>query len=256
MREVVVGGKYFNSVEEACKAYNLECSKIKMKLNNGWSYDEAFGLVEKNNRSHEYLDVYTINGVEYSSIKEACTCIGINYNTVIKRLSRGWSFDEAFGIVHRNKRGGVGKPLVIKGIRFNSRLEAAEHYGVDISSLYTRVNLGWSVEEALGIKDRKRKGLKSITVGENTYESIASACRDLGVDRGLVNCRLKNGWSIDEAFGIVERQKRYSVVVGGKNYNSISEACRDLGVHYQTVRHRVRKGWSIDEAFGLVDRKK
>ena len=46
----------------------------------------------------------TVEGKTFNSIKEACKYYNLEYNTVYDRLNRGWSVEEAFELVPRQKK--------------------------------------------------------------------------------------------------------------------------------------------------------
>ena len=62
MTRIRVENRMFKSKEEAAKFYNLKPSTVKWRLNNGWSIEETFELVDRNTNS------YPFNEKNYKSI--------------------------------------------------------------------------------------------------------------------------------------------------------------------------------------------
>lgn len=101
---VTVRGVEYGTLAGACRAYNLNVNTVKHRLYRGWSVDEAFELQERiNNCSRFEGNQLVIKGVPYRSVKSYCDRNGLVYMRVMKRLSRGWSLEEALGLTSRRK---------------------------------------------------------------------------------------------------------------------------------------------------------
>ena len=261
--EITVNGKTFKSFSEACRYYNLNYSMVWNRLNKGWTIEEAFGLIEK--EFHHHRKEITLNGKTFNSIIEATKYYNLNTNLVQKRLSRGWTNEEAFGLVKRKgkrKYGNKRKQITIEGRTFNSINEAVKYYNLNYNKVWSRLNKGWTIEEAFELVQRKRKygDQREITVGGKTFTSIAEAARYYNIDNIKINNRLNRGWSIEEAFELVKKEnnkgkKGKPITLEGKTFDSIAEACRYYNLALSTVNARLNKGgWTNEEAFGLVER--
>ena len=83
------------------------------------------------------------------------------------------------------------------------------------------------------------------------YNSLVELCESYGVNYALFSSRIANGWSVDEALGLEERNKskKGTLVVEGLNGEiSLAEFCRDMNVSYSVVRNRIKKGYTLEEA--------
>ena len=206
-KEITIEGKTFKSVKEACKYYDLEKEyhTIIYRLNSGWSVEDAFGLyIEMNYKNGRSI---VIDGNSFISIKEACDYYDLDYEKVRHRISNyGWSIEEAFELKQRDKS---NKPITVEGKTFKSIKEACEFYNLsDITTIYSRLNNGWSIEEAFELKLRSKSN-KPITIEGKTFKSIRQACKYYNLNYKKVIHRLHNyGWTIEEAFELVPRQKR------------------------------------------------
>ena len=98
---------------------------------NGWSIEEAFELVERNNNRKPI----TIEGKTYKSINEACRHYNISYSTIYGRLKMGWSKEEAFGLVERDDN---YRSIDLEGKHFNSIKDACKYYNKDYDRPYIR----------------------------------------------------------------------------------------------------------------------
>ena len=99
-RSIVIDGNSFISIKEACDYYDLDYDKVRSRLNNGWTIEEAFEFVERDDSCRSV----NLEGKHFNSIKEACKYYNLEYNTVYDRLNRGWSVEEAFELVPRQKK--------------------------------------------------------------------------------------------------------------------------------------------------------
>lgn len=76
--------------------------------------------------------------------------IGIDYRTITKRLSMGWTFEEATTI----RVGGKAKYKTKKGETLG---EISRNTGISRATLYDRIKRGWTVEEAVNIPIGKKR---------------------------------------------------------------------------------------------------
>ena len=73
--------------------------------------------------------------------------------------------------------------------------EWSETVGINRSTIYTRLQRGWSVERALTMSTRNTRLL---TLDGET-KSLAEWSRDIGIDRTTIRDRLRLGWSVERA---------------------------------------------------------
>ena len=70
---------------------------------------------------------------------------------------------------------------------------------------------------------------KTLTINNETYESIASAAREFGISRKLLSNRLQKGWTPEQAVGLepkpnnLGRGKSRAVEIDGVRFKSIKE---------------------------------
>ena len=200
----------------------------------------------------------TVKGKTFKSINEACRYHNVSSSNVNRRLNDGWSIEEAFGFVKR--KNSKYKDIILEGVYYESIKEACRWYLLDYDNVKNRLNrLGWTLEEAFELveRDKENKGTsKPITIKDKTFKSFKEACRYYKLNSSIVSGRLKTGWSIEEAFGLViKKDGGYKpVTVDGKTFRSVGEASRYYNVDYDKARKRINSGWTNEEAFELVPR--
>ncbi len=151
------------------------------------------------------------------------------------------------------------KKVTIDGKHYPSRTDAAAAFGVKLGTVNFRLRNGWSIEEAFGAKPgpRSQKNFKKVTIDGKHYTSMGDAAAAFGLKLNTVSHRLRDGWSIEEAFGAKQRPPSKStgeqIVVAGQVFKSRAEACRSFGLSPQVVHFRLKKGWTIDQAFGFEE---
>ena len=98
----------------------------------------------------------------------------------------------------------------------------------------------------------------AIQVNGIHFSSISAAARHFGLQPKLVDSRLRKGWSVDEAFGLCERQKRTvgsrakEISVDGKLYPSRTALCEAYGISKAMFYHRTTTlGMSCEEAISF-----
>jgi hypothetical protein len=108
-----------------------------------------------------------------------------------------------------------GQEIKVGGHRFPSIMQAAEAHGLSESIVRSRIKrMGWSIEEAFGLKPppyRKRVRIE-IRVrtprGVKQFVSLNAAAKAFGLSGSQVLYRTKAGWTPEQALGIDEPPKR------------------------------------------------
>jgi hypothetical protein len=144
---------------------------------------------------------------------------------------------------------------IVEGEEYWNLAELAEAYGILDITLQKRMQSGrWTLEQAVGIEpppSLERGGLE-VVVGEEVFPSLFAACKRYSVDKRIVDLRINRmGWSLDEAFGLVERSTN-AFVVDGVEYKSVLAACRHYQLNSKLVDSRLTLNWTVEQAFNLV----
>lgn len=205
---------------------------------------------------------------KYKSNAEAGRAHGIKPGTLSLRLKKGWSIEQALGLIPPPINANTKKPVTINGDQFKSITEAITHYGLTKSLVYSRLGKGWTIEQALGVDEpppeKKRKG-KSVQLNINTqtlaFPSITAAAKYFNLDSKLVLQRIRSyQWTVEQALGLDNPPldagipKVTTIRKDGKihSYKSLKEATKHFDFPYDLVKQRInRLGWTIEQAFEL-----
>ncbi len=201
-KKIKYNGKEYSSESELARVYGIKITTFSYRLKEGWTIDEALGVVK---RQHGRSVPIRYGGKEYSSKSELARAYGTNIKTFSYRLKKGWTIDEALGVVKRQH--GNGKLIRYDGKEYLSKSELARVYGINITTFSSRLKKGWTIDEALGVVENPQHG-RSIPIryGGKEYVSRAELARVYGINIMTFSYRLKKGWTMDEALGVAKRQ--------------------------------------------------
>lgn len=159
---------------------------------------------------------------------------------------------------------GTAKTITVDGKKFPSIAQAAEHYGVDSSVFYLRINrLKWTPEEAAELVSKNWQcKAQGIQLHGKVYPSLRAAAKAHNIDYKLVHDRYKaKGWTIEQALEVVEpplssKFGGVALLINGITYSSIAKAASELGVPKETFRKKIAEGISPEEAYIQITAKK
>lgn len=115
----------------------------------------------------------------YIPTKELLEKKNITMNTVLARMKRGWTFEDAITIPPR------------KMIKCEMPLYAlAVEYGINYYTLRYRIDkMGMSLDEALNLPPRPRRKYNF---------DVKQAAKDIGISEPTIYQRLRDGWTLNE----------------------------------------------------------
>ena len=177
---VEFGEKSYTTFKALCEAHGLSDSKVRRRLNLGWTLAEALGVIFRENKSKlnarkiqiEVQD--PVRGIlEFNTIKDAASFYGISYDLVIQRIQKHkWTYEQALNLEPPPKRKAHNALYIeIDGKVFKSRTDCAFHYGIDQRLVHTRLKRCWTLKEALEIDSRKQ-----LATGPNHLCNIYQIC--------------------------------------------------------------------------------
>lgn len=195
-------GNTYKSMQEMCRYWNVNAKTVKSRIKRGESVKDA---LTKKVDSHTKVEVTDHLGNVFSSIKDMCGYWNVNPATFRSRISRGETLKDALT--------GEGKTCITKEVTdhlgnvFVSKAEMCRYWKVNFSTFQGRLLHGDSLEEAL-TGEEKKKNKKEITdhMGNN-YTSIEEMTREYGISSSALRCRLRNGWSLEDALTIQMKER-------------------------------------------------
>ena len=130
LRKIEVDLPYPHMIVAACKAYGLEDSAVRGRINGGWTDRQAFGIDPSPVRTR-YGKSIEISGQRFNSLSLAAQHYGVRSHTAAKRMANGMTPEQAFGLSQAQKKKWAGKSITVAGKTYRSLTIAAEEFGVD-----------------------------------------------------------------------------------------------------------------------------
>ena len=153
-----------------------------------------------------------VAGVQYDSLTALARAHQISPGALNRRLKSepDRSLEELLSSQYIPTSRGTGRALAVAGARYPSLAAACRAHGIDTAVFHARRRSGWTEAQALGVESREEKVWPSQTIVLSgvTYPSMREACAAHDLEPSCVNSRLANGWSVEEAFGLVPRNHR------------------------------------------------
>lgn len=231
-------GNGFKTQNEMCKCWNINPTTFRYNISQGRSVEEALTTKQETGCA-DHL------GNKFASKNQMCKHYGIAMHTFSNRLDKGWSLEKAL----TTKRNGIDKKKKEctdhLGNKFKSKTEMCEYYGVNIATLGSRLESGYSLEEALTKKHRLIEEVED-HLG-NKYESVKSLCEAYDIQVSTYHRRKHRGWSIEDILTRIERHN-YVKDFEGNEFKNLKEMCEFHGYNYNTVKERLKKGWCLERA--------
>lgn len=202
---------------------------VKERINCGWTVEQAFGLEEAPRYRENVKYCQRVNknwkvaGMTFKSLKHLSEHYDIPLYRLKSRIQRGWTLNEAVEITPRKSYNGINKtsrgkrterkrPVHVQGQFFDSRTEAAKHFGIDPKTFTARLKNGWPPEQAAGLEPRPKQALgeykfgmkvKPVTCFGKKFPSTNQAAlyfsEKNNIPHGTIIDRVMRGWNLERA---------------------------------------------------------
>ncbi|CAH6969172.1 hypothetical protein FB440_115151 [Vibrio crassostreae] len=150
---LTVEGLTFTSRTAAARHYGLNPKLVNERISKfGWTLEQALELEAR--PKGDYRKKVVIDGIEYSSMRQAAKELGVAQSTLMNRIKSGIGVGEALSAVHteREKLKGQSKPMFYQGKLYPS----ARHLLLANPELVSGGDLGKAVT-SLNDKARRAK---------------------------------------------------------------------------------------------------
>ncbi len=244
-RSVTVFGKSYPSLKVLSEAYGITVPMIQHRVRVlGMSYEEAVSF-------QKVRDIICF-GKKYPSIAALAKEYSVNKGTIVTRLSRGMSPEQAVSAPIQEYQ--PDKPGTIYLI--TNQITGMRYIGL------TRAT----------IKSRLRSHFKSSKIGRGKDSSLHEAMRVFpkeaftieSIDHARNAERLKeleqhyiakynslapNGYNQNIGGAVSGGFGKATFKVGRESFESFAEACRHYVIDEGTCMNRIKRGWSVKKAF-------
>lgn len=143
------------------------------------------------------------------------------------------------------------------GVKYDTVLALAKHFGIHPSTVARRLRDGWSAEEAVGVHPKpKRKGHgTTVTYMGKNYPHLKALADELGIDADTFRARLARGYSLEDA-ATGRMNPRVSAMAEAidfedTTYPSKVSLAKAHGTTWSIASRRLLRGWTMRQALGL-----
>lgn len=242
LKTVTINSFTYRSIAAACKALGVNEPAVRARLREKDETPEQAiqYLLDKPEKTG-----YMILGRRFDRIKDVCEAFEISFETLSKRRNEGMSFDEAVSVKNRIES------VVVENVRYSSVAEACRKLNLSPHkvSAYKQKHDCTSNEAVLAVLADEREPDTVYVILGKEYKSKAEICDEFGLNIRLLNQRIFDGMSIEEA--ALTPLRISTVVVEGAEYKTKSAAYNAFGIdkreHYK-VNEKVRKGMTVEAA--------
>jgi hypothetical protein len=101
-RKIIVDGREFHSINSAADAFGLSRNTVDYRLSKGWTPEQAVGLEPRPSHAASTAGIpVKVQGLEFSSIRQAAKHFGRSYTHIFARLNEGCTIEQALGLIKR-----------------------------------------------------------------------------------------------------------------------------------------------------------
>lgn len=261
---IVVDEVKYPSIQQAAKKYGLSPDLVRQRLHGDWTIEQAFEIDPPPANTRETFFVpteFTIAEKKYFSMKEVTEKFGVKQTTFQRRLSNGWTPEQAVGIDPPPII--EDKPITVKGEWYPSIAAASKAYDMDPQIVQWRIRHSWSVEDAILTPRLYSTTPSPLTVDGVTYPSVSAVARAYGVSETAIRTRLKKGQTIAQIVAdrspivhkienVPQNRSCHEIVIEGQIFRSYAAAAKYYNISPKIFRQRITRNWTPEQAAELV----
>lgn len=151
-RNIDYKNKTYPRLVDLCNELNLDAKYMRyFYLNQDCNLEES---IDKTKARMEMC--FTVNGIEFKSIREIMNFYGINHKDINKLLDAGVPLEQCVNIIRENNK------IHFEGEVYANLKDLAKKRGMCYSVIYNRLKLGWTLTKAVNepVKSKKVRVIK------------------------------------------------------------------------------------------------
>lgn len=232
--KLVYQGEEFTSLNALSKHVGIPRSSLTKQLDKTADVDLAVSnyFAKKNKK-------IMVNNVSFTTLTDVATHFGLAYKALSYRVSKLKETPEQ--AVHSLQQ---DKSVEFRGKTYRNLSDLCSEYNMSIAVVFTRLQTGKTLEEALTTPKKKRNMKTSLVYRDKEYTSKADLCDSYGISFSLVNT-LVNSRNLEwlTAFDMVNvffsncEGKRPNIlsyipclIINGVWYRSTEDFCKDYNI--------------------------
>jgi hypothetical protein len=150
--KLVVKGKTYESLLDAAAYFKVNPTTLARRLRHGWTNEQAVGLEEKPQRIGSAKKVI-YKGTTYPNLKHLAEAFGKNAEMLRRKLRDGQTVEEALTEKVEKRISANAKSIQFNGNSYPSIQSLVDKYQIKASVFNRRIKRGWTMEQALDVKD-------------------------------------------------------------------------------------------------------
>lgn len=249
-------GNEYKSISEMCMHYKLSDMTFRIRINRGWSLEDALTVpVNRDRKSVKYTDK---DGNKFRNKKEIASFHNMSRGRYFLLAKSGHTLED-----DKNHKFGVGSCNVVTdpfGKTHRTLIKMLKFYDIPESSYIVYILTGRSMTDVLvdkmnGRLPKIKRGNRYDNVTDHLgkhYESISDMCRHYNICYNSLRDRLLAGWSLKDALNIPVNTDIYVKAKEvedhlGNKYNSIASMCDRYGITRKAYNKRLKVGWNLEK---------
>lgn len=232
-------GNVFPSVNALCRYHNINRGTFdqRMKKSNG---DIAYSLAKCRRERITKLFICP-DGIVCYNLKELAKKYNIPYQTMVSRYNNhpNVTVRQLIGLEPISHLSIMGPDNII----YETKSALARAYNVVPSVFISRLKIGYTIEEALGLKERiiSEKAKYFDHLG-NGFVNILNMCDIHGVSVSTYNMRKKLGYPVEYCLA------KEILAPNGKIYKSLKVLCKHFSISQSDLANHLNEGKSLYDA--------
>ena len=238
-------GRTYSCMQEMCDHWGVKRSVFMDRRQHGWTLQEC--LTGRDSRIGKHGRIQDHRGNTYLSAKTMCDAYNINYSSYCSKRRRKIPLAK---ILEPN----IPDTTVIdhKGNQFKNRTAMYQHYNINFSTCESRLQKGWSLEDALTTPTVKAENLtKCQDHTGKSFKTQSDMCQEYGIDLGTYQRRLERGWSVQQALTEPVESTVYTDPFGN-TFPELKDMLQHYNVKSSAWYERLKSGHTTEEALGIV----
>ena len=151
-------GNCFNSIQEMCNYWGIERNTYKYRV-----YKLKMSTKQALTTPVQTTTCFDHTGKEFATAKEMCEYWGIADNAYVNRTATlGWSIEKALTTPVKTH-----DTVTFYNETFKTLSDLCKKYNITLKKYKTRIESGWSQEEALGLIPRIKPGSHNLKINDS-----------------------------------------------------------------------------------------
>ena len=227
------------SLSEWAREKGISFSTLYGRLRKGWSVERMLSADTGGNADVRRLEYKG----KVQTISEWARELGMSRGLIYDRLRKGWCIDRVLGVKVSDNT--ARKRMATINGKTQSVVAWARELGLNISTVYGRLQKGWSEIEALSNTPKLHVAQIEYKGEKKTMVEWAAA---YGLKVSLVRKRLRLGWTIEKALTTPMCQGGTKKYYYNGTEKTLANWAVESGVPKKLLQDRLGRGWSIKRA--------